>query len=245
MTLPQLQLATQCLATHSFHPGTTRNHLQSASTYINFCDNCHLPFINPPLSIITCYITYLTQKFCSHSVRSYVSRVRFFHKELGLIPDFLDSFPIATLLRAADITMWVPSTPPPPPCLPVLPPLLHQLGQLSSSLGALGPSTRVCLTFGFFGMLCQSILAPATPTQFDKSRHTCCGDVIQVPSQALSSSSSGPKHTRPWPHHQFYPFQWYLAILQIQRMLIINSSPHPLLLLITPSFLTSMGPNWS
>ena len=40
------------------------------------------------------------------------------------------------------------------------PPLLLQLCQLSSSLGDMGSSMQVALTFGFFGMLRQSNLAP-------------------------------------------------------------------------------------
>ena len=111
--------------------------------YINFCDNYHLPFINSSLSTITCYITHLTQHFRSfHSIRNYVSEVRFLHKELRLIPVSLDSFPVAALLRAADITMWVP----PLHHLPILPCLLHQLCQLTSSMGTLGPSMGMCLT---------------------------------------------------------------------------------------------------
>ena len=74
------------------------------------------------------------------------------HRELGLILEALDSFPVASLLRAADITMQVP----PLRRLPILPPLFHQCCLLSSSLGVLGPSIQVCLTFGFFRMLHQS-----------------------------------------------------------------------------------------
>ena len=39
----------------------------------------------------------------------------------------------------------------------------------------------VALTFSFLGMLRQTNLAPSTPIQFDRSRHTCHGDVIQSP----------------------------------------------------------------
>ena len=94
----------------------------------------------------------------------------------------------------------------------------------------------VCVTFSFFGMLCQSNLALATATQFNRSMYTCRGDGIQTP-QAFLSSPAGPKHTTKWPHHQFHPSQWYPAPLQIQWMHIINSSPHLCLLLIAPPFL--------
>ena len=40
---------------------------------------------------------------------------------------------------------------------------------------------RVALTFGFFGMLRQSNLAPPTAVLFDRSRHTCRVDIIQAP----------------------------------------------------------------
>ena len=122
LTLQQLQCATHRLAAHSFRPGTTKYHAQQASTFIKFCDIYHLPFIQPSVSTVTSYVTYLTQHFqSSASVHNYISRVRFMHRELGLIPEVLDSFPVASLLRAADITMRVP----PLRHLPILLPLLH------------------------------------------------------------------------------------------------------------------------
>ena len=81
------------------------------------------------------FVTYLTQHFLSSaSVCNYISEVRFMHRELGLIQEALASFPVASLLCAADITMQVP----PLRCLPILLPLLHQLCLLSSSLGGGG-----------------------------------------------------------------------------------------------------------
>lgn len=38
----------------------------------------------------------------------------------------------------------------------------------------------VCLTFAFFSMLHQSNLASSTPAQFDASKHTCRGHIIQA-----------------------------------------------------------------
>ena len=40
---------------------------------------------------------------------------------------------------------------------------------------------RVALTFGLFGMLRQSNLVPPKAALFDRSRHTCHGDIIQAP----------------------------------------------------------------
>ena len=74
------------------------------------------------------------------------------HSQLGLTSEALDSFPIKALLRAADITMWIP-TQPPIMILPILPRLLTQMSQLSTSLGAIAQVMGVCLMFRFYGML--------------------------------------------------------------------------------------------
>ena len=184
-TLPQLQLATQRLATQAFRPGTTKSHLQQASTYTNFCDHYRFPFINPSLSTITCYITYRTQNFQSTcSIYNYMYGVRFLHKEVGLARDSLDSFPVTALLRAADITMRVH------PCrhLPILPTLLLQLCQLTFSLGALGPSMLVALTFDSFVCCTKAMwlhLPPPSSTSPGK------------PVVEMSSRLPGPSHHRP------------------------------------------------
>ena len=100
------------------------------------------------------------------------------NQQLRLTPDAVDAFPASSFLRAADITMQVP----PQRHLPILPSLLHQICHLSTSLGALGPAMRVCMmVWGGGGMLRQSNLAPRSPSQFDPSRHTCSGNIIQPP----------------------------------------------------------------
>ena len=134
----------QCSRRHfiwpqSFHSGTSKNHLQQASTNVNVCDHYSLPFLNPSISTITCCITYLTQHFKSAcSVCNYLSGVRFVHRELGLAPGSLDSFPFIALLWAAEFTMHLP--PLPLHHLSVLPHLLIHLCQLISILGVLEPS---------------------------------------------------------------------------------------------------------
>ena len=199
-------MAAAQLAAQAYHPGTSRNHTQQAATFIKFCDHYHFPFINPSIDTIdtlSCYITHLTQHFRSPaSVCNYLSGVRFIHKQLGLSPTSLHSFPVTSLLRGASITMRTP----PLRLLPILPQLLHQLCTLSSSLGALGPSMWVCLTLGFFGMLRQSNLAPPSRGQFDPSRHTCRADVIQAPPQAFTLSYAGQKLTSRRAQPQYYPF---------------------------------------
>ena len=143
-------------------------------------------------------------------------------------------------MRAADITIRVP----PLHHLPILSPLLLQLFQLSSSLRDLEPSMWVALTIGFFGMLCQSNLAPSSPAHFDRSRHTCQGDIIQAPRDCLSSFV-GPKPCKPWPPPQFSPCQLFLAILW--QLFTLSYLLPPPLLLITPFFLITMvtGKWWS
>ena len=69
---------------------------------------------------------------------------------------------MSCLLRAADLTMWTPPA-------------------------FLGPPMKVCLTFGFLGMLRQSNLASRDPstTQLDITRHTCRGFILIAPPGVL------------------------------------------------------------
>ena len=60
--------------------------------------------------------------------------------------------------------------------LPIRLDLLSKLCTLSSSLGLLAQAMKVCLTFVFFGMLCQSNLAPTSSATFDPSWHAHWGD---------------------------------------------------------------------
>ena len=60
----------------------------------------------------------------------------FFHKQLGSEPAALDSFPVISLLPAADLSMKMQ----PLGWLPILPNLLHQLCSLKDCLGQLGKS---------------------------------------------------------------------------------------------------------
>ena len=92
------------------------------------------------------YITHLSRRLQSScNVRNYVSRIWVLHWELELSPTALDSFQVQSLLRAADISMRTPTL----RHLPIPPDLLHRLYLLTPSLGPLGPSMLVCLTFVF------------------------------------------------------------------------------------------------
>ena len=130
--------------------------------------------VSPPAIPTMCYyITYLTTHFApTASICNYISGVCMLHTQLALKSKALDSFPVKALLRATDITMhtsWLS----PVRCLPILPKTLNQMCQLASSLGPLAQTMRVCLTFGFFGMLHQSNLVPTSVATFDPSRHAC------------------------------------------------------------------------
>ena len=156
MDLPRLKTATAALAVQALRPGTT-NHVWQSDCFIKLCYNYRLSFINPVPSTLCYYITHLSATFrSSKSVRNYESGVLFLHKEPGLAPEALDSFPVSSLPYAADLTMRSL-----PLCqLPIILHLLTQLCKLSTSLGSLGPPMKVCLTFGFLAMLRQSNLAP-------------------------------------------------------------------------------------
>ena len=77
------------------------------------------------------------------------------HKQLGMDPASLTSFPMATMLWAADLTMCNP----PLWRLPFTLTLHNKRYSLFSSLGQLEPSIRIMLTFRLFGMMHQSNLA--------------------------------------------------------------------------------------
>ena len=172
MDLAQLKTTTAAFAAQAFRPGTSDNHLHQVHSFIQFCDNHKLEFINPAPSTLCYYVTSLPTKFTSSkSVRNYASGVRFLHKQLGLALELLDSFPVSYLLRAADHTMrtrplW---------CLPILP---HFSPSCVSSPPAWVPGLpmKVCLIFGFLGMLRQSNLASPIATHFDPTRHTFKGE---------------------------------------------------------------------
>ena len=127
--------------------------------------------------------------------------------QLGLALEAFDSFQVSSLLKAAELPMRTL----PPRRLPILPQLLTQLCQLTSSLGSLGPSTRVCLTFGFLGMLRQSNLAPPSASAFNPTRNSCRGDVILAPPRYLTccsvdkNNSSHEQDTRPPHTHHLRP----------------------------------------
>ena len=119
------QATTQRLAAHSFRPGTIRNHLHQASTFITFYDHYSLPFIMPSAATLCYYVTYLSQHFKSpHSL----SGVRFLHKELGMTLATVGSFPVTSLLRAMDILMHDPPPPPPLGASPSYPGCCTSLG---------------------------------------------------------------------------------------------------------------------
>ena len=120
--------ATDAVATHTFCPGTKANHLWHANCFMEFCDHNLLQFIhssatfcyspvNPSergrsrgsmpdwlgYSLLIYHISHLPIPITKEHP-NYISRVRFLHKQLGLTPQALDSFPITPLQRAADIT---------------------------------------------------------------------------------------------------------------------------------------------
>ena len=140
------------------------------------------PF-HQPRGIISLLVqhTHLTHWFqSSRSICNYASIVLGpSTKRLAAI----DSFPVSSLLRDADISMRTPLL----QRLPILPPLLHRLSILTTSLGPLGPAMQVCLTYVFFVMLWQSNMAPLSASAFDSSRHTCKGDIFVAPLGLLVS----------------------------------------------------------
>jgi hypothetical protein len=177
-TSAQLDQATEDLKHRAYRPGTTNNHIQQAALFRQFCRHYNFNSISPSEEIICKYIAFLTHRFSSaRSVRNYLSGVRFMHKTLGLPPPPTDSFPVVTMLRAADLTLRTP----PKRMLPINAVLLHKLCQAPRRLGRMGIIIKVAITFAYFGMLRQSNLAPAHGRDWDITRHTSRGDVTIAP----------------------------------------------------------------
>ena len=159
----------------------------------------------------------------------------------GLSPSSLNSFQVHCLLGAADISMRTP----PLRHLPILPDLLHHHCLLTPSLGPLGPSMQVCLTFMFFAMLRQSNLAPTAASTFDPSRHTYRGDISFHP-LVCCFSSARTRLTKWWASPRFCPYPWCLDTPQTQWQPSTSSfAPPQPLALITPCQLSSRMATWS
>ena len=166
------------LAWLAFRPGTDRNHQRQARLYLQFCQFHHLRAMDPSVSTVCYYITYLSQHFStSNSIRNYVSGIRHLHRQWDAKFTALDSFPVTCLLRATDMALRKP----PHRKAPITPELLNQLVALTPDLGSLGPVMKVALLFGFYGMLRMSNIAPPSQEQFDATRHTCRGDLFTRP----------------------------------------------------------------
>ena len=81
---------------------------------------------------------------------------------------------------------------------------------------------KVCLCFGFFGMLRQSNMTPRFPAAFEISHSTCRGDIILAPPGLLvvidwtkPVQAGGASHLLPFahiPNHTVDPFQVYTSL---------------------------------
>ena len=106
MDFHQLKQETADVAAQAYRPGAAAKHFRQADSYIRFCGNYGLRFINREPTTLTYYITHLYSIFnSSKSTRNYVSVAKFLHKPLGLVPVAFDNFYVSSLLRAADLTM--------------------------------------------------------------------------------------------------------------------------------------------
>ena len=109
MTIRQLHTATKALAGHAYRPGNSTNHLRQVQSFINFRLHNHFQFLIPATPTVFYYVTYLTTKFTSvKSIRNYMSEICQLHKQLGLMSEAVDSFPVVSLLWAADLSLRIP-----------------------------------------------------------------------------------------------------------------------------------------
>ena len=216
--------ATQHFSSGFYLPSWKHLHVRQADSFIRFCDNYGLQFIDPAPYTLTYYIAHLSSVFASPKcLRNNVSGAQFLHKLLVQSLEAFDSLQVSSLLMAAYLTMMTLHL----CCLPILPQLLTQLCQLSYSLGSLVPSMRVCLTFGFLGMFRQSNLAPPSASPFESMRHLCKGDVILLLPESYLLSN-GQKQFRLWAGHPSSPYPPSRTTQLTQWGLTRTSSlPHP------------------
>ena len=229
----QLEREAELLAHEAFRPGTHHNHHTQAQKYKRFCQSYHFDWAEPDERALIMYITYLVRGYRSAAtVRNYFSGVRFLFKTLGTHPRALDSHKVTWQLRAADLSMRIASQ----PRLPITPRLLERLCNLCSSLGPLGPSMKVALTFGYFGMFRLSNLAPKSKPDFDFTRHTCRGDVFLAPPGVLvyvrwskSRQATGNATMVPLPQLAGHVVDPVAAYQQLLQQSATTSSNQPLL----------------
>ena len=121
MNFQHFKEKTTALVIQAFRPGTAANHVMQADTFIIFCDNYRLQFIDPAPSTLAYYIMHLSLIFTSSKdMRNYVSRAQFLHKSLALALEDITS--LGSKLDDEDPTPTLPShpTPAPHPTLPAL-----------------------------------------------------------------------------------------------------------------------------
>ena len=162
----------------AYRPGTRANHRCQVASFINFCTNHNLQFLNPSVDTLCVYTEYLAQKFSSPtSVKNYLSAVKLLHNLLGLQAPSLDSFQYRMMLRALPLTMrHVPTQ-----RQPITPTLLGQICRVCDYLSVPGLVLKVAFLLSFFGFLRQSNLAPPSTRRFDRSRHTTRSDITVQP----------------------------------------------------------------
>ena len=117
MDLAQLNFktATAALAARAFWRGTTVNHVRQADSFIRFCDNYKLDFINPATSILCYSITHFTFILTSSkSVRNYVSDTFWTYVTSPCVPQSPVATALAECLSSTSHQFSSGTTPPPP-----------------------------------------------------------------------------------------------------------------------------------
>lgn len=170
-----LQRAMQKRRRAAYRPGTMKNQWLHIKMFVAFCLHFGLAYIQPTVNTICLYIEFLAQSLKSPaSVRNYVAGISTFHKLMDLPCQSLNAFPVELMLRAINLTLTLQ----PVKRLPITVKILRDVCGQCEKLGELGRTVKCALLFGFFGFLRRSNLAPGNT--FDRSRHTCRGDVLEA-----------------------------------------------------------------
>jgi hypothetical protein len=179
LTTDDLRRSARRRRKQAFRPGTRANQRCQIASYLKFCLERDLNFLNPSTDTLCLYAEFLALRFTSaKSVKNYLSAINLFHKLKDISAPSLDSFQYQLMLRAIPLTMRAM----PMQRSPITPTMLRDICEICHHMSHLGLILKCAFVFGFFGFLRASNLAPASVNSFDASRHTTRSDIcIQPP----------------------------------------------------------------
>ncbi len=216
---------------HAFRDGTNKNHKTQITIYIQFCNWFGVRELDPTVQTTVAYLEYLATHLSSaKSVGNYFSAVSLLHKCSDVKFNARNSWKVNLMLRAIKLTLLQPN---PRPHI-----TLEQLRELivqAKSLGPIGVILRVVFTWGYFGFLRQSNLAPPAIKKFTPKQHTTRG--------CVKFADPGLVITLPWSKNNQEGGQPQVVPLPelVQDPVLCPVNAYKQLLKISPSFKRSQS----